>query len=68
MSIYWWKAVASCLKTNSRNVLQPQVVLNLFLIFHQISGSCSGKIVLIKNRAHMQSKNKQSVPEPLVSL
>ena len=33
-----------------RQSFRPSLVLNLFLIFHQISGSCSYKIVLIMKK------------------
>ena len=49
MSICYWKAAASLSKKYSlRQGFRVRLVLNLVLIFHQISGSCSYKIVLIK--------------------
>ena len=74
----WWKAYAICAKIHFTIVLQPQVVLNLFLSFDRISGSCSYEIVLIKiecNRAELSchqllnSRGREPVTnEPNVAL
>ena len=37
-----------CIVVQITTVLQPQLVLNLFLISDQFSGSCSYKIVLLE--------------------
>ena len=46
-------------------VLQPQLVLNMFLIFHKFSGSYSYKIVRIKNECNSQNTVEKSQIEGL---
>ena len=50
ISISLWKASASFFKTYIlRRGFGFNLVFNMFLVFHQTSGSCSDKIVLLKS-------------------
>ena len=56
MSKCYWKAYAFCAKIGFFSL---RLVLNLFLFFHQISGSCSCKITLrILHHKETRENNK----------
>ena len=58
MPIGWWKTYASFSKNTFYDKVSDSA---MFLIFHQISGSCSYKIVHIKKNVYKHKENNQMI-------